>query len=346
MCNLAGYTGTRQAAPVLLDMMRAQEGFGSGFYTGIATLHEGRIHSAKVVGDVDALVKNTDAANLPGTIGFAHGRPDMGGDHEWAHPFADNKARIAYAANGHAGFFDNPQNSQHTRNLLHQSGAEWRSRKGGDRSLAPGPDDTHGSEDKALLIGYFMDQGMTAHQALRTAFCRHPGELAALMLDQSRCDTLFAARISQPLMLAATEREMFVATTAMAFPQGGVEWIAPMPALSTAEITDTGISLKPLLPKPGDVADLFPWHEGETEMRALLAKQPGGCEVQDFKDATTHLWPTSSAPQKDHMVYEILRRWKAAGFIEFNCVRVASTCVDGLSGPRFRAVGRLAARRT
>ena len=42
MCNIAGYVGSKQAAPVLLEMLKKQEGFDSGFYTGIATIHEGK----------------------------------------------------------------------------------------------------------------------------------------------------------------------------------------------------------------------------------------------------------------------------------------------------------------
>ncbi len=47
MCNIAGYVGERQAAPVLIEMLKKQEGFAGGFYSGIATIHEGRIYYAK-----------------------------------------------------------------------------------------------------------------------------------------------------------------------------------------------------------------------------------------------------------------------------------------------------------
>ena len=38
MCNIAGYVGTKQAAPILLDMLKKQEGYGGGYYSGIATM--------------------------------------------------------------------------------------------------------------------------------------------------------------------------------------------------------------------------------------------------------------------------------------------------------------------
>ena len=45
MCNIAGYVGNgkQEAAPILLEMMRAQEGYAGGYYTGIATIHEGKL---------------------------------------------------------------------------------------------------------------------------------------------------------------------------------------------------------------------------------------------------------------------------------------------------------------
>ncbi|MBQ6824951.1 MAG: hypothetical protein IJP27_09880 [Clostridia bacterium] len=74
MCNIAGYIGSRPAAPILLEMLKKQEGLAGGYYTGIATLHQGKIYCTKLVGDVDALIRETEAANLPGTGGIIHSR--------------------------------------------------------------------------------------------------------------------------------------------------------------------------------------------------------------------------------------------------------------------------------
>jgi hypothetical protein len=34
MCNIAGYVGIRPAAPILIEMIRRQEGLAGGYYTG------------------------------------------------------------------------------------------------------------------------------------------------------------------------------------------------------------------------------------------------------------------------------------------------------------------------
>ncbi|MBO5217867.1 MAG: glutamine--fructose-6-phosphate aminotransferase, partial [Clostridia bacterium] len=66
MCVIAGYIGSRPAAPILIEMLRRQEGIGGGFFTGIATVHEGKLHNAKLTGDLARLEAHTEAASLPG----------------------------------------------------------------------------------------------------------------------------------------------------------------------------------------------------------------------------------------------------------------------------------------
>ena len=49
MCNIAGYVGDRQAAPILVEMLRRQEIYDSGFSTGIVTIHQGKLDRKSVV---------------------------------------------------------------------------------------------------------------------------------------------------------------------------------------------------------------------------------------------------------------------------------------------------------
>ena len=53
MCNIAGYAGKQNAAPILLEMLRQQQDYDGGLSTGIVTIHEGKLHCRKVIGDVD-----------------------------------------------------------------------------------------------------------------------------------------------------------------------------------------------------------------------------------------------------------------------------------------------------
>ena len=117
MCNIAGYAGTKPAAPILIEMMKKQEGRLGGYYTGIATVHEGKIYYAKLTGDVDRLVALTNALSLPGTVGIIHSRSKSGGGDKWAHPFVGrspdgSEPKIAYVANGASGFFNRSEDKE------------------------------------------------------------------------------------------------------------------------------------------------------------------------------------------------------------------------------------------
>lgn len=107
MCVIAGYTGSRPAAPILVDMLRRQQFIDGGLSTGIATVHEGRIYTAKVLGDLDVLLQTTDALNLPGTTGIIHSRPcaDL---LSHAHPFTSQDEQLAAVLNGTLRDVDEP----------------------------------------------------------------------------------------------------------------------------------------------------------------------------------------------------------------------------------------------
>lgn len=85
MCNIAGYVGTKKAAPILVEMLRKQEGWDAGYYTGIATIHEGEFFMEKGVGSLAMLLERKDVTKLPGNIGFIHGRSRAAEGDAYAH---------------------------------------------------------------------------------------------------------------------------------------------------------------------------------------------------------------------------------------------------------------------
>ena len=64
MCNIAAYVGTKQAAPIIIEMLRRQEGWDSGYYTGIATIHEGKLYMEKDACNLETLLQQTDITKL------------------------------------------------------------------------------------------------------------------------------------------------------------------------------------------------------------------------------------------------------------------------------------------
>ena len=109
MCNIAGYVGKKDAAPLVIEMLRRQEGLDAGYYTGVVTCANDKLHLCKTVGDMRALEEKMQGVTLEGNIGLAHSRTPGGGDDHWSHPFWGQKEgqepRLAYVSNGTFGEF-------------------------------------------------------------------------------------------------------------------------------------------------------------------------------------------------------------------------------------------------
>lgn len=98
MCGIVGYTGSRKAAPLLLDSLKRLEyrGYDSaGIAIGDKKL---RIHKDK--GEIDKLRETLP--DIPGVYGIAHTRWATHGQPSKtnAHPFSDCKGEIALIHNG------------------------------------------------------------------------------------------------------------------------------------------------------------------------------------------------------------------------------------------------------
>lgn len=332
MCNVAGYVGNDSAAKVLLEMMKKQEGFGGGYYSGLATLHEGKIHHAKVVGNFETLRKETNAENFPGSVGIAHSRPKLGGGVEWAHPFVNDSESIAYLANGHPGFFASPDNEKKIMEKLLQKGQKFRSASNEERfehSLYPELPDgrvLHSTEVMCHLISLYCEQGKNPVQAMRKAFMDYPAEIVGLCLFKELPDRIIASRFNQPLMIGFSKNAVYMASTALAFPENpGIEIINPMPVSSSAIISKNGMEVCPFKPNPGKIANAFPFADACGAISKELSNDAK--TLQELKNATAPLWPEDSAPQKDMLVYEILRSLYLQGKILFK-----DFTVEGLDG--------------
>ena len=102
MCGVVGYTGSKQAAPWLLDGLQTLEyrGYDSA---GIQVVSpSGNLHGVKCAGRVAALRERAAAANPTGTCGIGHTRWATHGapTDRNAHPQLDGTGRIAVVHNG------------------------------------------------------------------------------------------------------------------------------------------------------------------------------------------------------------------------------------------------------
>ena len=183
MCNISGYIGDRRAAPVLLEMMRRQEGYCGGYYTGITTLHEGKLYTRKVLGDVARLLAETDAIDLPGNVGVIHSRSNSGGDVRWGHPFVTADEKFSVSLNGATGKYETAAQIEAAARTLYAQGVRF------DTECAPtdriknypaleNGNRVHTSEVICQLAYYRMiELGIPSYLALERAFLDVPKEV-------------------------------------------------------------------------------------------------------------------------------------------------------------------------
>ncbi|HYN71110.1 MAG TPA: glutamine--fructose-6-phosphate transaminase (isomerizing) [Nakamurella sp.] len=204
MCGIIGYTGPRQALPLVLEGLRRLEyrGYDSA---GVAVLDgEGGLATAKkagVLGNLEHFIDSGDVA-LAGFTGMGHTRwATHGGPTDRnAHPHTDATGRVAVIHNGII------ENFVSLRKDLESRGIEMRS-------------DTD-TEVVAHLLGQAFAQGPTAGDlpASMAAVCR--GLDGAFTLVAAHADVpgmLVAARRNSPLVIGVGDGEMFVASDVAAF---------------------------------------------------------------------------------------------------------------------------------
>ncbi len=261
MCNIAGYVGTKQAAPILVDMLKKQEGLAGGYYTGIVTYHEGQFYSYKLTGDTQKLLDTYDVLNMPGTIGIIHSRSKSGGGDEWAHPFIgrDLEGNVLnyYVANGSTGYFSYlKEEFARLAQELFDEGYQYDSRvfleEERYQTLRDGSK-VHMSDVKAQEIARAMSGGMAAAAAMELCYCKVPSELVGLMLMTHTPGGIAYAATNMPMAAARADHGMYLASTALALPEDG-RYVQQLPVNAAGYVYADRFEMVPFKNPPADLA--------------------------------------------------------------------------------------------
>ena len=322
MCNIAGYVGERDAAPILLEMMSREAGYGGGYYSGIAVMSDGELHWDKVLGDMDLLYEALKGKKLPGKVGIIHSRSNSGGDREWAHPFISNDEKVAYVANGAYGAFAEVENYNRDKMAmeLEKRGVVFSSKAnpvGHYPRLADGSG-VHVSEVMCHLIRTLIMDGFEPEDAMRRAFTAYPSEIVALAIDTDIPDAILAARYNQPMMLGRASDGVYLATTALAFPEDvKFQAIDILPAGCSATIRRDGWtihSFESSIPIAQLNATLCRRAQNMLLRHINAAAEP--VSVGACCSLTRKLWPEGTLGQNAVLCYEALRGLQDEGKIK------------------------------
>ncbi len=198
MCGIVGFTGRRDATPLILEGLKRLEyrGYDSA---GIAIVNNGDLRVERAAGKLAVLEGRLAGEDLPGhlVIGHTrwatHGMPNTAN----AHPHTNTDGTIAVVHNGII------ENAAVLREWLAAKGYKFRSET-----------DT---EVLAHLISDLYTDSLEA--AVVAALRRVEGTYGLAVVSTRDPDTLVAARFGSPLMLALGENENFVASDAAAVVQ-------------------------------------------------------------------------------------------------------------------------------
>ena len=342
MCNIAGYVGEKRAAPILIEMMKKQEGFAGGYYTGIATIHEGKIYHAKLVGDTDMLETLTEAAKLPGNVGILHSRSKSGGGIEWAHPFVDVKneePRIAYVANGASGFFTERKASYAPFIVeeLISKGYKMSSQVVMEDSIynkLPDGTTVHMSDVMCQIILKNIEDGMNVVDAMENGFCTFPSEIVGLMLALDTPDCINYSRINMPMYVGRADHGTYMASTPIAFPEDAREHQL-LPPCSSGCVYENGVFSKAYKECPATVAPITARVRHDAYDKILEVLENKEASLKDLCNATQECFDPADIRPRAAVVYDILKSLLAEGKIKCEDVRVDGV-YDDITAPQTR----------
>ena len=192
MCGIVGFTGTQNAAPVLLDGLSKLEyrGYDSA---GIAVVQGNQIAISKVTGRIQNLREKTEDGRLvPGTTGIGHTRwATHGAPNDInAHPHASNDGKFAVVHNGII------ENYMELREELVRKGYHFE------------------SETDTEVIVHLIEMYYAGdfRKAVMKASSRLVGSYALGIVCTDAPDTVLAVREASPLILGVGIGENFFAS--------------------------------------------------------------------------------------------------------------------------------------
>jgi glucosamine--fructose-6-phosphate aminotransferase (isomerizing) len=195
MCGIVGYTGPREAYPIIIKGLKRLEyrGYDS---TGVA-LQNGGIKIYKKKGKVAELEDAIVGKDLHANVGIGHTRWATHGEPSDtnAHPHQSASGKLALIHNGII------ENYAQLKNELLKKGYTFKS-----------------ETDTEVLLNFIeeikINNNCSLEEAVRVALKRVVGAYVILLIDADEPDTIIAARKGSPLVIGVGKGEHFLGSDA------------------------------------------------------------------------------------------------------------------------------------
>src|SRR5215510_2367942 len=195
MCGIVGYTGPREAYPIIIKGLKRLEyrGYDS---TGVA-LQNGGVKVYKKKGKVSELEDAIVGKNLHAHVGIGHTRWATHGEpsDRNAHPHVSASGKLAMIHNGII------ENYSQLKNELINKGYEFQS-----------------ETDTEVLLNFIEEiktnNNCSLEEAVRVALKRVVGAYVILLIDSDDPKTIVAARKGSPLVIGIGKDEHFLGSDA------------------------------------------------------------------------------------------------------------------------------------
>lgn len=196
MCGIVGFTGDRQAAPILLDGLAKLEyrGYDSA---GLAVRDgDGKTEVVKAKGRLSVLAKKTNnGQSLAGTCGIGHTRWATHGEpsEDNAHPHCSDDGTVVAVHNGII------ENYQELKEKLLRKGYQFYS--------------STDTEVAVKLIDYYYKKYLgTPVDAINHAMVRIRGSYALAVMFNAYPGEIYVARKDSPMILGVEDGESYLAS--------------------------------------------------------------------------------------------------------------------------------------
>jgi len=286
---------------------------------------------------LNRLLQETDAATLPGTVGFIHSRTPGKPWDSWAHPFTYEKGeetRFAMVLNGTLGCFQKQRDNRALGLLadeLVSQGYEMKSRVESDGKgiHLSTREKIHPSDLRSQYIARAIEDGQDVASATEKMLCTLPGEVVSLCMSVKRSDAIAWGRINYPMHLSFCDHGAYLATVPFAFPSDAGETLL-LPALSSGWVWADGYDCKRFSKAPSTVAPITPRIWNAAYERISEAIRNG--QTRHFGALFSKEFSSADCTPTNAVTWQVLSELYREGKIRMETKRIPGI-LDGVTAP-------------